>query len=75
MEKVINSKLLNWYRKNKRKLPWRQIQANNLPNPYYVFVSEYMLQQTTVKTVKVRFEEFLSKWPSINDLASISQSA
>ena len=74
MEKVINSKLLNWYRKNKRKLPWRQIQANNLPNPYYVFVSEYMLQQTTVKTVKVRFEEFLSKWPSINDLASISQS-
>ena len=35
MEKVINSKLLSWYRKNKRNLPWRQTQANNLPNPYF----------------------------------------
>ena len=48
MEKVVNSKLLSWYRKNKRNLPWRQTQANNLPDPYFVFVSEYMLQQTTV---------------------------
>ena len=48
MEKVINSKLLSWYRKNKRNLPWRQTQINNLPDPYFVFVSEYMIQQTTV---------------------------
>ena len=73
MEKVINSKLLSWYRKNKRNLPWRQTQANNLPDPYFVFVSEYMLQQTTVGTVKTRFEEFILKWPSINDLARISE--
>ena len=73
MEKVINSKLLSWYRKNKRNLPWRQTQANKLPNPYFVFVSEYMLQQTTVGTVKTRFEEFILKWPSINDLERISE--
>ena len=73
MEKAVNSKLLSWYRKNKRTLPWRQNQDNNLPNPYFVFVSEYMLQQTTVGTVKNRFEEFILKWPSINDLERISE--
>ena len=73
MEKVINSKLLSWYRINKRNLPWRQTHANKLPDPYFVFVSEYMLQQTTVGTVKKRFEEFILKWPSINDLAKISE--
>ena len=73
MEKAVNSKLLSWYRKNKRTLPWRQNQNNNLPNPYFVFVSEYMLQQTTVGTVKNRFEEFILKWPSINDLERISE--
>ena len=59
MEKQIISKLLHWYSTNKRDLPWRFIQKNNLPNPYYVFVSEYMLQQTAVPTVKTRFEEFI----------------
>ena len=63
MEKQIISKLLRWYAKSKRDLPWRLLQENNLPNPYYVFVSEYMLQQTTVPTVKTRFEEFIKKWP------------
>ena len=74
MEKVINSKLLNWYRKNKRNLPWRQTQSNNLPDPYFVFVSEYMLQQTTVNTVKNRFIEFIQLWPNIESLAKISKS-
>ena len=69
MEKQIISKLLHWYSTNKRDLPWRFIQKNNLPNPYYVFVSEYMLQQTTVSTVKTRFEEFIKKWPTLKDLA------
>ena len=73
MEKFINFKLLGWYRKNKRNLPWRQIQSNNLPDPYFVFVSEYMLQQTTVSTVKKRFKEFINKWPTINELAKISE--
>ena len=73
MEKQIISKLLDWYATDKRDLPWRFIQKNNLPNPYYVFVSEYMLQQTTVSTVKTRFEEFIKKWPTLKDLAIITE--
>ena len=47
-----------------------KLSNNNLPDPYFVFVSEYMLQQTTVGTVKTRFEEFiLNMAKSINDLA------
>ena len=73
MEKQIISKLLRWYVTSKRDLPWRFLQKNNLPNPYYVFVSEYMLQQTTVPTVKTRFEEFIKKWPILKDLAKTTE--
>ena len=65
MEKQIISILLSWYDVNKRDLPLRLIQKNKLPNPYFDFVSEYMLQQTTVSTVKTRFEEFIKKWPTL----------
>ena len=71
-ESQITSIILKWYKYNKRDLPWRLIYKNNLPNPYFVFVSEYMLQQTTVGTVKKRFEEFVVKWPSLNSLAKVS---
>ena len=70
MEKKIISTLLSWYAKSKRDLPWR---SDHLANPYYVFVSEYMLQQTTVPTVKTRFEEFIKKWPSNDQLAKTSE--
>ena len=73
-EIVIRSNLLSWYKKNKRKLPWRKTNKYNVPNAYYVFVSEYMLQQTTVSTVKNRFKDFILKWPSLDDLAKISES-
>ena len=73
MEKQIISKLLPWYAKSKRDLPWRLLQKNNLPNPYYIFVSEYMLQQTTVSTVRTRFEEFIKKWPTLKDLANTTE--
>ena len=73
MEKLIISKLLHWYAINKRELPWRLLQKNNLPNPYYVFVSEYMLQQTTVPTVKKRFEEFIKKWPTLKNLSKSTE--
>ena len=68
-EKQVNTNLLRWYSQNKRDLPWRELYEDNLPNPYYVFVSEYMLQQTTVNTVKKRFIEFINKWPSLDNLA------
>ena len=74
-ESEIQSILLKWYKKNKRDLPWRVLQVNKLPNPYYIFVSEYMLQQTTVGTVKKRFEEFILRWPTIDSLASISNTS
>jgi len=73
MEKQIISKLLNWYKLSKRDLPWRLLRKNNLPDPYYVFVSEYMLQQTTVQTVKLRFNEFILKWPTLSDLAKTNE--
>ena len=72
-ERQINSYLLKWYTQNKRDLPWRKLYQNNLPNPYYVFVSEYLLQQTTVNTVIHRFNEFMIKWPSLDKLAKATE--
>jgi len=73
-EEIIKGKILIWYKKNKRNLPWRSLQKNKLPNPYNIMVSEYMLQQTTVNTVKKRFEQFIEKWPNIDSLSKISNS-
>ena len=58
-ELTIQYKLLGWYKKNKRMLPWRKLTKKKLPNPYYVLVSEFMLQQTTVNTVVSRFKKFV----------------
>ena len=74
-EVEIQSIFLSWYNDNKRDLPWRTIKSKNLPNSYYVLVSEYMLQQTTVATVKKRFEEFIEKWPNVDSLASVSNTS
>lgn len=64
--------LLLWYDAHRRELPWR---APNgvLPNPYHVWLSEIMLQQTTVQTVKGYFAKFLTLWPTIEALASAPQ--
>ena len=64
-ELTIQSKLLGWYKKNKRTLPWRKLDKKKLPNLYYVLVSEFMLQQTTVNTVISRFKDFIKKWPNL----------
>ena len=69
-ELIIQSQLLNWYKKNKRILPWRKLLKNNLPNPYFIFVSEYMLQQTTVNTVIIKFVEFIGFWPNLKKLSA-----
>ena len=74
MEKYIKKELLRWYSTNQRKLPWRSKNKNRLPDAYFVLVSEYMLQQTTVNTVKNRFLEFVNKWPNIECLSKIRNS-
>ena len=71
--KYVQRFLLKWYEKNKRDLPWRNIKVNNRTNAYYVLVSEFMLQQTTVNTVIKRFNEFIKLWPSIDKLSRISE--
>jgi len=60
--------LLAWYDAARRELPWRA-PPGQAPDPYKVWLSEIMLQQTTVATVKPRYSAFLSRWPTIEDLA------
>jgi A/G-specific adenine glycosylase len=57
-----------WYAKRARDLPWR-----NIGEPYRVWISEIMLQQTTVATVVPYFERFTKRFPSIHDLAAAEQ--
>ncbi len=60
--------LIEWYQKNKRKLPWRDIQ-----DPYRIWVSEIMLQQTRVEAVKGYYERFLAELPDVVSLANASE--
>jgi A/G-specific adenine glycosylase len=62
--------LLQHYVDNFRRLPWRSAPGETPPDPYRVWLSEVMLQQTTVATVRPRFERFVSRWPTIEALAS-----
>ncbi len=66
--------LLDWYDKHARTLVWRipphRTKQGQRPEPYHVWLSEIMLQQTTVTTVKPYFEKFLALFPSITDLAA-----
>ncbi len=65
---AIAGALLAWYDCDRRKLPWRAAPGTT-PNPYHVWLSEIMLQQTTVKAVAPRYAAFLRRWPSIEALA------
>ena len=60
----IAEPLLQWYEKNHRILPWR-----DSGNPYYIWISEIMLQQTRVEAVKPYFERFICALPSVKDVA------
>ncbi len=63
------SRLVQHYVDNFRRLPWRSPPGARAPDPYVVWLSEIMLQQTTVATVMPRFERFLERWPSVDALA------
>jgi len=65
----LTAKLLSWYDKSHRPLPWRP-KAGALGDPYHVWLSEVMLQQTTVAAVIPYFQKFLNLWPTLENLAS-----
>jgi len=71
--------LLTWYERHARTLPWRMgpraRAAGRRPDPYRVWLSEVMLQQTTVKAVMPYFLAFTEKWPSVHALAEASEEA
>ena len=63
--------LLGWYDANARRLPWRiDPGQNRAPDPYAVWLSEVMLQQTTVAAVQGYYTRFLERWPRVEDLAA-----
>src|SRR5882724_2540690 len=64
--------LLDWYDRHRRRLPWRP-PAGERADPYRVWLSEIMLQQTGVKTVGPYFEKFLARWPDVAALGRTSQ--
>ncbi len=64
--------LLDWYDRHRRRLPWRP-PAGERADPYRVWLSEIMLQQTGVKTVGPYFEKFLARWPDVGSLGRASQ--
>lgn len=70
-------RLLSWYDEKHRNLPWRitpKEQKQGIhPDPYRVWLSEIMLQQTTVEAVKPYFQKFLQLWPDLSSLAKASQ--
>lgn len=66
--KQFHKNLIQWYKKNYRKLPWR-----NTTDPYLILISEVMLQQTQVNTVIPYFKNFLKIFPTIQDLAKANQ--
>ena len=75
MHDLVNStELLKWYDGHARELPWRVSPsaraAGLLPDPYRIWLSEIMLQQTTVAAVKAYFLKFTALWPTVVDLAA-----
>ncbi len=66
---AIAPALLVWYDRHRRDLPWRA-RPGARPDPYHVWLSEIMLQQTTVATVGPYFRAFLARWPTVAALAA-----
>ena len=63
-----SARLLAWYDRHRRRLPWRAL-PGQYSDPYRVWLSEIMLQQTTVKAVGPYFEKFVARWPDVSALA------
>ncbi len=70
-ETDLAASLLAWYDRHRRVLPWRA-RPGERPDPYRVWLSEVMLQQTTVTAVMPYFDAFLARWPDVASLAAAS---
>ena len=70
----LSTDLLAWYDHHARDMPWRvgpaARKAGQLPDPYAVWMSEVMLQQTTVAAVRAYHQKFMGLWPTVADLAA-----
>src|SRR5579859_3699040 len=66
----LRSRLLRWYRANQRDLPWRASR-----DPYRVWLSEIMLQQTRVAAVIAHYHEFLRRFPTVKKLAAVREAS
>jgi len=66
---TVADRLLAWYDRHARRLPWRAPPGAR-PDPYHVWLSEVMLQQTTVATVGSYFRDFVARWPTVEHLAA-----
>ncbi|TYB77825.1 A/G-specific adenine glycosylase [Maritimibacter fusiformis] len=75
----LSANLLDWYDRHARDLPWRvppdARRRGVMPDPYAVWLSEIMLQQTTVAAVKGYFHRFLARWPDVTALARAEDGA
>ena len=60
--------LLEWYRENRRPLPWRETR-----DPYAIWLSEIILQQTRIEQGQPYWERFMSRWPRVEQLAAASE--
>lgn len=67
------ARLLDWYQTSARVLPWRSPPGQPPPDPYRVWLSEVMLQQTTVAAVTPRFVRFVARWPGFRALAAAEE--
>lgn len=70
---TIQNKLLGWYDASHRSLPWRSPPGTPPPDPYRVWLSEVMLQQTTVAAVGPYFEKFTARWPTLAAMAAADE--
>lgn len=68
----LQKALLAWFDTHQRVMPWRAVKGRR-PDPYHVWLSEIMLQQTTVAAVTPYFERFIKRWPTVAALAKASQ--
>ena len=75
----LSRDLLDWYDVHARAMPWRvgpsDKKAGVRPDPYAVWMSEIMLQQTTVAAVTAYFQRFIARWPTVSDLAAADDAA